>query len=52
MTALRFRIMGCRPSHCRPVNARGYNISVSISPAYFHSSAAETNPARTELART
>jgi hypothetical protein len=27
------------------VNARSYNISVSISPAYFHSSAAETNPA-------
>jgi hypothetical protein len=26
MTALRFRIMGCRPSYCRPVNARGYSI--------------------------
>ncbi len=34
------------------VRARGYNISVSISPTYFHASAEQTKPARTGLSRT
>jgi hypothetical protein len=31
------------------VSARGYSISVSISPAYFHASAEQNQPARTGI---
>src|SRR5262249_2476801 len=33
-------------------STRGYSVSVSISPAYFHSCLVETNPARTGLSKT
>jgi hypothetical protein len=36
-------------SPTRGYNMGGYSISVSISPAYFHSCAVETSPARTGL---